>query len=85
MPTVAHFLGVTIKLYSNDHQPPHFHAFHGDDEIMIGIVRVNVMAGRLPGARLTAVLAWAHRHQAELLGSWQRCQNHQTVPKIPHP
>jgi hypothetical protein len=45
MPTIASFLGVSIKLYSNDHQPPHFHAFHGGDEAMIGIAPVGVLEG----------------------------------------
>ena len=48
MPTIATFLGVTIKLYPNDHQPAHFHAFHGDDEVMVGIAGLKVLAGQLP-------------------------------------
>jgi hypothetical protein len=40
MPTIASFLGVSIRLYFKDHQPPHFHAFHGDDEAMIAITPV---------------------------------------------
>lgn len=85
MPTIATFHGVTIKLYSNDHQPPHFHAFHGDDEAVIGISDIQVLVGSLPAARLKDVLAWARRHQKELADGWQRCQNHQPVPRIAYP
>jgi Domain of unknown function (DUF4160) len=67
MPTIASFRGVSIKLYPNDHQPADFHAFHGDDEAMIGITEICVIEGRIPGARLKEVLAWAHRHREELL------------------
>jgi hypothetical protein len=85
MPTIATFLGVSIKLYPNDHLPPHFHAFHGEDEAMIAIGPVAVLAGRLTPARLKDVLAWTQRHQQDLLDRWQRCQNHQPVPKVVYP
>lgn len=85
MPTIATFLGVSIKLYFNDHQPPHFHAFHGNDEAMIGIAPVIVLEGRLAPARLKDVLAWAQRHQQDLLNRWECCQTHQPVPKIAYP
>ncbi|MFZ5494403.1 MAG: DUF4160 domain-containing protein [Verrucomicrobiota bacterium] len=85
MPTIASFHGVTIKLYFNDHQPPHFHAFHGDDEAVVGIVSLQVLAGGLAAARLKDVLAWARRHQQDLASCWQRCQNHQPVPSIAYP
>lgn len=85
MPTIASFLGVSIKLYPNDHQPPHFHAFHGDDQAVIGIASIQVLAGRLTAARLKDVLAWAQRHQQDLLDRWQRCQSRQPVPRIAYP
>ncbi len=85
MPTIATFLGISIKLYANDHQPPHFHAFHGDDEVVVGIASLKVLAGRLPSPRLKDVLAWAGRHQQDLLDRWQRCQKHQIVPTIAYP
>ena len=49
MPTIATFHGVTIRLYANDHQPPHFHALHGDDEALVAIVSVKVLEGLVPG------------------------------------
>ena len=30
MPVIARFYGIVIKLYFNDHLPPHFHAFYGE-------------------------------------------------------
>ncbi|MCB0187951.1 MAG: DUF4160 domain-containing protein [Caldilineaceae bacterium] len=28
MPEVSRFFGVTIRMYFDDHPPPHFHAFY---------------------------------------------------------
>ena len=30
MPTISMFYGVIIRMYYDDHNPPHFHAFYGD-------------------------------------------------------
>jgi len=27
MPEVSRFFGIVIRMYFDDHQPPHFHAF----------------------------------------------------------
>ena len=30
MPTISMFYGIIIRMYYDDHNPPHFHAFYGD-------------------------------------------------------
>ena len=30
MPTISMFYGILIRMYYNDHKPPHFHAFYGE-------------------------------------------------------
>ncbi|MCC7358009.1 MAG: DUF4160 domain-containing protein [Anaerolineales bacterium] len=36
MPTISEFFGIVIRMYFNDHLPPHFHAFYGEPE---GVLR----------------------------------------------
>jgi hypothetical protein len=85
MPTVASFHGVTVIFRFNDHLPPHFHAYHGDAEAVIGITPPQTLHGSLPAPVLKDVLAWAQRHTAELLANWQRCQAHQPPHMIAYP
>jgi hypothetical protein len=85
MPTVASFKGVTIIIRVNDHPPPHFHAYAGDDEAMIRIEPVLMLHGSLPRARMRDVVDWAQQHQTELQANWRRCQAHQSVQQIPYP
>lgn len=85
MPTVASFNGVTIIFRIKEHPPPHFHAFHGDDEAVIGLGPVALLRGHLPAARLREVLAWAQRHQTGLAANWQRCQSLNPVHQIAYP
>jgi len=37
MPTISTFYGIFIRMYFNDHAPPHFHAIHGEHEATIAI------------------------------------------------
>lgn len=30
MPVIARFFGIIIKMYFNDHLPPHFHAIYSE-------------------------------------------------------
>ena len=37
MPIISRFLGITIMMYFNEHNPPHFHAKYGEYKIIIYI------------------------------------------------
>jgi len=32
MPEISRFYGIVIRMFYDDHNPPHFHAFYGSDE-----------------------------------------------------
>ena len=36
MPEISRFYGIVIRMYFDDHVPPHFHALCGDDEALVG-------------------------------------------------
>lgn len=66
MPELSRFYGVQIKMYYDDHNPPHFHARYGGDEALIAIDTLEVIAGTLPSRALGLVYEWAGQHRAEL-------------------
>ena len=66
MPELCRFYGVRIKMYYDDHNPPHFHAEYGGDEALISIDTFDVIAGELPSRALGLVYEWAGKHRAEL-------------------
>ena len=83
MPTVSSFLGITIRMYYNDHLPPHFHAEHGDDEVLITINPIGIYEGSLPTRSLRLVLAWAELHQVALEANWNAARAMQPLQAIP--
>jgi len=62
MPEISRFYGIAIKMYFNDHPPPHFHAEYGDDEILVVIDTLAVIAGRMSSRATSLILEWAAQH-----------------------
>lgn len=82
MPTVSHFFGITIAMYYRDHNPPHFHAFYQDSEILIDIRTFALLEGRFPPRQLGLTIEWAAKTQRLLQDNWERARNGQALNPI---
>lgn len=82
MPTISAFFGIFIRMYYDDHGPPHFHAYYGDHAALIEIETLNVIAGSLPKRALAMVLEWAFAHRNELMEDWKLAESHQPLKQI---
>jgi hypothetical protein len=45
VPEISRFYGIVIRLYFDDHPPPHFHAEYGEDEALININTLRLFQG----------------------------------------
>ncbi|MBK9234313.1 MAG: DUF4160 domain-containing protein [Anaerolineae bacterium] len=45
MPQISQFFGISIYMYYDEHNPPHFHAIYGKNEGQIGISPLALMGG----------------------------------------
>ncbi len=82
MPELSRFFGISIRMYFDDHNPPHFHAIYSGLEAEFGIDPLAVLRGRFPRRALGMVLEWAAMHQQELLDNWERLHNDETPERI---
>ncbi len=82
MPTISTFFGIVIRMYYDDHEPPHFHAYYGEYAAVVEIESLHVRAGALPRRALAMVLEWASLHRAELLEDWRLAEAHQPLRAI---
>jgi Domain of unknown function (DUF4160) len=82
MPEVSRFYGIVIKIFYDDHNPPHFHAEYGECEVLVSINSLAIIGGRLPGRALGMVSEWAFLRQRELLEAWERARRLQPPGKI---
>lgn len=79
MPTICMFRGIKIYINWREHQPPHFHAKYGSDEVAISINDIEVLEGSLPNKQLKMLLGWTALHQEELLENWQLAEQKQDL------
>jgi hypothetical protein len=82
VPEISRFFGIVIKIFFEDHNPPHFHAEYGDSMALIDIRTLMVFSGRLPPRVLGLVIEWATLHREELLEDWERARTQQVLRKI---
>jgi len=75
MPEISRFYGIIIKMYFDDHNPPHFHAIYGELETIINIHTLGIIWGELTPRALGLVMEWASLHQNELLHVWEQAKN----------
>ena len=82
MPTISMFRGIKITMNWSDHQPPHFHAAYGGDEVLVGIKDLDVIEGELPSKQLKMLLGWAAFHQDELMDNWELARRQRELFQI---
>ncbi len=82
MPVIAIFFGIVIRMYYDDHGPPHFHAYYGEDMALISLETLEVLQGRLPRRAMSLVLEWAQQHRRELREDWRLAEVHEPLKNI---
>ena len=82
MPEVSRFYGIIVRLYYNDHNPPHLHAEYAGREVRLNIRDLSVITGRISPRALGLLIEWATLHQNELLENWARAQAQKPIQKI---
>ena len=71
MPEICRFLGIVIRMFYSDHNPPHFHVVYGDYEAAFCIETLEVIEGKVPARVKGLVVEWATLHQKELMQNWK--------------
>jgi hypothetical protein len=82
MPEISRFLGIIIRMYRDEHPPPHFHAIYGEFSAQISIRNPAIIQGKLPPRVLGYVIEWAALHEDELALCWNAAQGDQPIGNI---
>ncbi|HEY68472.1 MAG: DUF4160 domain-containing protein [Chloroflexi bacterium] len=80
MPRISAFFGIVIRMFYNDHGPPHLHAEYSEHEAVYEIETVEILRGALPRRAHALVVEWMTLHRAELMENWERAR--QGLPLI---
>ena len=71
-----------VKVATQQHHRPHFHAYHQDQAAVFAVDTIECMGGSLPKAQQRLVEAWAEIHRVELQHDWELLQSGQPPVKI---
>jgi len=82
MPEICRFLGISIIMYFNDHNPPHFHVKYNEYRAVLEIGSSRVIEGEVPPRVLGLVVEWAGLHRSELLEDWELIRSTGEFKKI---
>lgn len=82
MPEISRFFGIVIRMYFEDHEPPHFHAHYGSASARVRIIPVGLLNGTLPPRLLALVIEWATIHEVALLDNRNRLRTERPPLRI---
>jgi hypothetical protein len=82
MPTISIFFGIIVRMWHDDHPPPHIHVEYQGFEALVTIETGLVSQGELPRKVANIVRDWCLFHQAELLNNWEKAQHFEPLDRI---
>lgn len=82
MPTISQFFGISIRMYYDDHGPPHFHAYYQEYAAIVEIGTLQLISGQLPRRAMAMVLEWAAIHRGSLMEDWRLAEAHEALRPI---
>ena len=82
VPTISEFYGIVIRMFVNDHPPPHFHARYAEHSVRVSIATGEAIDGELPRRAARLVKEWADARRAELEANWRRAEKMEPLRPI---
>ena len=81
MPIISRFFGIIVFMFWREHQPPHFHAKYGDDEVTVDI-QTGKVTGNISSRVLNMVQEWRELHEDELIANWKLAEENKPLKGI---
>jgi len=81
MPEISRFYGIIIKMYFNEHNPPHFHIEYQDYEAIVNI-ETGELTGKMSRRALGLVYDWLDQNKEALLENWKRIEERKPLNRI---
>ena len=71
MPEIIRLTRSVLRMYTDDHRPPHFHVVGPDFAVMVDIRTFEIISGDARSKDIAEALAWARENRATLEKLWQ--------------
>lgn len=82
MPIIATFLGIIVRVYHDDHNPPHVHVQYGEYEAIVEISSGRLLCGRLPVRVKRLLTEWLRVRREDIMKAWQLARQNRVPPRV---
>jgi hypothetical protein len=82
LPTIAYFLGIAVRMFFNDHDPPHVHVHYQGYRARVRISDGTVIDGRLPPTVARLMKEWTALRRDALERNWQAARSDRPLERI---
>jgi len=72
MPTIVKIGNIKIRIFADDHHPPHFHIVTPDCEVAVRISDLSILAGCIDRRSFEIAMKWAKTNKGVLENEWNR-------------
>ncbi len=72
MPEISRFFGIVIRMFYNDHEPPHFHAEYQGERGKFDPTGRMLVGNIQSKTALRLIRQWAREHEADIRANWRR-------------
>ena len=79
---LSSFYGISIYIYSRDHNPPHFHVYYGEYSAIVRISNCEVLRGEIPERVQRLVREWLLLYGSEVLQAWNQIQEGKPIDVV---
>ena len=83
MPIISTFFGIVIRMFYEEHPPPHFHAEYQGQQGKFGFDGIMTVGNIRSKTVLRLIREWANLHPAELEANWERATAKTPLDRIP--
>ena len=82
MPEISRFFGIIIRMFYDEHNPPHFHAEYSGKKAVFDF-NGNVIKGNLTSRNATKLVReWVDLHISDLDEDWKLATESKEIKKI---
>jgi hypothetical protein len=82
MPEISRFFGIIIRMFYDEHNPPHFHAEYSGQKAVFDF-KGNIIRGGFSSRTATKLVReWADFHVSDLEEDWKLASESQEIKKI---
>ena len=82
MPYVSMFFGIIVRMYHNDHNPPHFHAEYQGQRGLFNFDGIMIKGSIASNTAKKLIQEWALLHQDELRQNWLNATESEQIDRI---